>query len=463
MRRILEQRSLGRSAERERELLREEGDAGRPTITIDGRSYTVEHTANDVGRALYLSLQNRQWDAAQRFLDEYLTLQDRDPMLVHYAQGVLARVHGRYREAEREIRSLLALKPDFLLGRLELARILFEDQQDRGADALFAGIQASIDADDPRTDGVLRTIDSFRQALAARRAWSGSFALGPAWSDNVNRTSASNTCLLELDDTCFYVRRTPAAIVSPGIDFDASLNKRLPLRGHHGLYLRGLLFGQSWRDNGVYNELNALVQAGYSFRSGRHQIALAPSFDYGALGNSALFGAWGVHAEWSWMPSARSLLKLEADWKDQRYRHPVYADNFDGPLRSAYLTYFRSLGQRWTVFGGVDVVDNATPFEVNDHLQKGARLGATLQWPEGVSSTLFASYRRRGHGAYSPVFETRRKDDEQSYTLVVKLSRWRFVGLTPLLTLRHNRIRSSVDWLYSYDKGLVSLKLERTF
>ncbi len=462
-RRILDQRNGQQSVERERELLKGELDGARPTITVDGQTHVVEHTVSDVGRALYLSLQNKQWAAAAHFLHEYLTLPDRDPMLVHYAQGMLARLQGHYAEAEREFRVLLESQPDFLLGRLELARTLFEDQQDREAAELFEAIDGSIDATDPRTEGVRKTITVFRQALRNRSAWSGSFSFGPIWSDNVNRTSASHTCLFYYEGMCFYDRKTPDAISAAGIDYDASLDKYFPLGGHHGLYLRSLLFGESYRDNSAYDELTSTTQAGYSFRSGRNNFALAPSFDYYALGDSALYGAWGLHGEWSHTLSQASLLKVEGDWKDMRYRNVAYASNYDGVSRSIFATYFHGLGARWTLFGGADYLDSNAPIEANAYRQTGVRLGASLQWPDGFNSTLFASYRHRDYGAYSALLDALRKDNEQNYILVIKAARLAFAGFTPLLTLRRNSVKSSVDWLYSYDKDVASLKLEHAF
>ncbi len=459
-RRLLEQRDQGQALERERALVQEPATGERPSIVVDGMSYVVAPTANDVGRALYLSLQNKQWPAVQRFLAEYLTLPERDPLLVHYAQGAVARNRGRYGDAEREYRALLTLQPDFLPGRLELARVLFEDQQDREAEQAFAAIAASIDAGDPRTEGVRNTIAGFRQALANRRDWNGTFALGPAWSDNVNRTSASSICLLPLEGRCYFSRSTPTAIVAFGADYDASAERRLPLRGHHGLYLRTLLFGQSYRDNGAYNELTALTQAGYSYRSGRHSLALAPSFDYYALGNQALYGAWGVHAEWSWSLSPRSLVKLEGDWKDMRYRRRAYAANYDAIVRGASATYFRSLDARWTVFAGVDASDTAAVQDTEAYLQRGVRLGGSRQWPGGIDATVFASYRLRDYGAYSAVLRARRHDAERTYTLVLRAPRLAVGGFVPLLTLRHNRVRSNVDWLYGYERNTINLKLE---
>lgn len=463
-RRILDQRLQRQAIEQEQNLLKDELARDRPTITIDSQTYTVEHNANDVGRALYLSLQNKQWTAAAHFLAEYLTLPDRDPMLVHYAQGVLSRVRGRYHHAEREFRALLRLQSDFLPGRLELARVLFEDQQDLEAAELFAAIADALDESDPKTAGVRQTVDTFRQALADRRAWTGTFALGPGWSDNVNRTSASRTCLWADDQGhCFIERNLPDAIVATDYEYEGSLAKRLPVHGSHGIYLRSLVFGQSYRDYSDYNELTSVTQVGYSYRSARHSIALAPSFDHYALGNSTLYGAWGVHGEWSYTLSSRSMLKLEGDWKDLRYQREDYALGYDGPSSSADLTYYRSLSPRWTVFGGVDVVESDTPYEVSSYLQMGVRGGASLQWTDGFTGTLFVSYRHRDYAAYSALLEAQRRDDEQNYTVILNAQRWKFFGMTPGFTLRHNRVKSNIDWLYTYDKNAIGLKLERQF
>lgn len=463
-RRLLDQRIDQRAQARERELLKDELDADRPALTIDGQRYTIGHNIDDVGRALYLALQRRQWDLAAHFLAEYLTLPDRDPLLVHYAQGGLARMHGDHADAAREYRALLALQPDFMPAQLELARTLFEDQQDREAGALFARIDATIDATDPKTEGVRATIRSFHQALAQRGRWTGSLAAGPTWTDNANRTSASRVCLLLLlSGDCLIERRLPDAVNATGVDYDASLNRRHALRGHHGLYLRALAFGQAYQGNSAYNELNSTVQAGYSYRSARHTVALAPSFDYYALGNSALFGAPGMHGEWSWTPGRNAMLKLEADWKDQRYRRQDYAANLNGVQRSLSATYFRSLGERWMVFAGLDTLDSNTRERSNSYRSNGARIGAAVQWPQGFSHTLFASYRRRSHDLYNPLLGVRRNDDERNYTLVIKANRFALAGFTPVLTLRHNIVSSNVDWLYSYDRSTASLKLERSF
>ncbi|MDH1272202.1 surface lipoprotein assembly modifier [Stenotrophomonas sp. GD03937] len=461
LRRVLEQGSELRHQQQDQQRL-QQAESQRPTITVDGQTVRVERTIDDLGQALYLSLQHQQWQAAAAFLSEYIELPGHDPLLRHYAQGALARVAGDHRGAAREYEALLEAQPDFLPARLELARVYAEDQRDREAAALFAAIAAGIDSDDPATAGVRARVDGYLAALQARQRWKGAVAAGPAWSDNINRSSASRTCLFGVGDNCIIERTLPKAQHAVGLDYDASLERRWALAGHHGLYVRGLAFGQAWRGHSAYNELNTSVQAGYSWRSARHTVLLAPSYDYQALGNHALQGGSGMHGEWQYALDARSLLKLEADWKRQRYRQPGLADNYDGELAALYATWFSALNPRWTVFAGVDLTDSHAADDANGYRQRGVRLGAARQW-SGTTATVFVSLRQRDYDAWSSLLEARRQDDEQNLIAIVRSERLGVAGLVPSLSLRYARIDSNVGWLYSHDRSLFSLKWERAF
>ncbi len=463
-RRMLEMNVQRQAADRERDLLQSETTApAGSTITIDGQTWQVEHSSPAVGQALYLSLQSQQWPEAQRFLNDYLTFADRDPLLVHYAQGLLARKRGDFSQSVAEFTALLNRQPGFLPARLELARTLFEDGQEREAENTFTETLESIDASDPKTVGVRKSIGLFRDALEQRQAWTGAFAFGPEWTDNVNRTSASQTCLLSISGQCYYERTLPKAISTTGISFDASVQRRIPIWQHHGLYIRSQLFGTQYRTHGDYNETTFSTQAGYSYRKGRHQIAVAPTFEYYDLGNDAFYGAWGAHAEWSYLAGSASLLKIESDYKAMRFRQQLYAQNFDGGQTSTYTTFYREVGAGVTLFGGIDFVDSTAEDKVNAYQQKGVRLGASVELPAGFQATVFSAYRQRDYGMYSPLLEMRRRDKEQNYTLVLKAVDWKVAGFVPLLTVRHNKVKSNVDWLYSYDRNDVSLKLEYAF
>jgi len=436
----------------------------RPTFSINGKTYPIGHNIHDLGRALYLSLQQQRWNLAAGFLSEYLTLPGYDPALVHYAQGKLARAYGKYHEAVAEFRQLLALQPGFLVARLELARTLFEDYQLREADALFAGIAASVEQETPEARGMHKTIAAYRAALARRQEWTGSMALGVAWGDNINRTSASQMCLLMLPNgVCVIDRKLPDAIVANGYAFAANAQKYLPVSGHHGVYLHALGFGQGWRNHHLYNEFNAHLEAGYRYRNGRQTVMLAPAFYYYVLGNSALYAGLGIRGQWDWLLSPRAMWQLDADWKRMDYQQPAYAVQHDGIQRSAAVTYIKRLNHGLSVFAGLNMAEHAAVQAVNTWTVRGLRAGLSWQWPAGISQLLSVSARQRRYGAHNALLGARREDHERGVTLSLTLNRWARAGFVPVVTLRHDRVNSNVDWLYRYRRKILSLKMQRGF
>lgn len=432
----------------------------RPMLLIDGQLHSVGRTASALGQALYLSLQQHAWPAAQAFLDEYLTLADRDPLLVHYAQGLLARSRGKFDQAEAHLRALLSLQSDFLPARLALARVYFETAQVIESKAMFLAVLADLDTADTKTEGVRKTINAFLEAIDQRKAWSGAASLGVSGSDNVNRSSASRVCLMPGEQGVCYLERTlPSRIKATGSTFDATVQKRLPLKGHHGISLRMLANGVHYRDASRYNEASVSAQAGYSYHDVRSQFTLAPVFQYREWGQHALYGAWGLQAEWRYRPTAPSLLKLEADYQRQRYRDQSYARHFNGAERSLRMSYFRDVGSGWTLFGGLDAESSGAQTRVHAYRQQGVRLGTSLT-SRGYTASVHASYKHRRYDAYNPLLKARRQDYQQSYTATLTATRWETGGFVPSFTVRHHKANSNVAWLHAYQRNEISLRFE---
>lgn len=86
---------------------------------------------DELGRAVYLSIERQQWPQARHYFGRYTALAGHDPMLTAYANGGLARADGDLDRAERYYRELLAIQPDFLPGRMELARVQLENRKAR--------------------------------------------------------------------------------------------------------------------------------------------------------------------------------------------------------------------------------------------------------------------------------------------------------------------------------------------
>ncbi|MFN3883036.1 MAG: surface lipoprotein assembly modifier [Nitrincola lacisaponensis] len=459
------QQSLDLQAETlERRLLADEDyqPAGQPQLIIEGRAYPVGDNVDDLGRALYVALQQRQWSAVVYFLQRYAALDDADPMLLAFAQGSLARVQGDLRGAEAFFRQLLLLQPGFLPGQLELARVLFENHKNPEAYQSFEQIAAQLDPLDERQSGVRRTVQNFLQALDQRHAWQGSVAFGPIWNDNLNQSSGSRTCLLELNGQCYYERKVPDALSATGVDYEFSLNRQFSLSGHHGMYVRALWYGQSYDETREYNESTLNLQSGYRYQDQRHQFRLAPVVELTAQGDKLLHDAWGVHAEWMYHLNPRRVFKLEGSSRQLRYQDDRF-DRYNGPSHAVYATVWQVLPNNWTAFAGLDWQYRDAEDETLAYQQPGLRLGMAGALNQHLHTTLLLSHRERRHQAFSAVLGERRSDDEQSVTLILRAPTLQVAGFEPVLTLRHRKIRSNVDWLYSHDRNQVSLKLERRF
>ncbi|CAM2871890.1 Protein of unknown function [Pseudomonas gessardii] len=455
-----------RANQQERELLKDElpSDGAPPLLNIDGQTYSVGNNLDELGRAVYLSIERQQWPQARDYLRRYTALPGHDPMLTAYAKGGLARADGDLEQAESQYRQLLALQADFLPGRLELARVLFENRKDGESNSVFQQISSSLSPADAQAMGVGKTVDSFIQALDHREDWQGSLAIGPTWGYNLNQSPESEVTYRYVtpDETIYVKRSLPKAVSAHGADYEATLNKRVAISGHHGVFMRSLLYGQAYEKQSKYNEGTLINNAGYSYHDAKNQYALGPSFEFNTIGDNAMYSAWGLRGEWTHTLSATRMFKLEGEYKDMAYKHEINS-NLDGGISSVYATLWQALPQRWTLFGGVDLSDRNTQDRTAAYLQKGVRLGVAKDFEVGVSAVLFASYRKRQYDAYSAIVDDRRNEKEQGYTFILRAPRLAVLDAVPSLTVKYNKVVSNVDWLYSYDKNSISLKLEKQF
>jgi tetratricopeptide (TPR) repeat protein len=360
----LDQQLERQRTERQERSLKDAREIEPPSsLVIDGQTYSVDNNANDIGRALYITVSRRQWPEARRFLSAYELLPDRDPMMVSYAKGGLARADGDLADAERHYRDVLAVQADFLLGQLELARVLFENRKDREAREAFERIRTQIVPEGDKASGVIVTVDAFLNALRQRRGWHGSLAIGPIYSTNLNQSSESYTCLLAADDgTCLFDRKVPDAIKGTGINIEGTLERNIPLSGHHGIRGRAILFGEIYPDHHDYSQGTLITRLGYQYQTGRNTMSLSPSVDLGTLGSSVLYEAWGANAEWQHTASNDLLLRLEANYRDFRYRIPGYTSQ-TGPLVDLSLTTWYVPSSGWTLFGGPDLASKDTQIQ----------------------------------------------------------------------------------------------------
>lgn len=84
------------------------------------------------------------------------------PVIVYFAQGILAKSKSDYQQAEHYFKTMLEHDIDFTRGRLELARILFENHKNEEAKQHFQAIYPQL----PKQ--IQAVIDIYLQAIEQR-------------------------------------------------------------------------------------------------------------------------------------------------------------------------------------------------------------------------------------------------------------------------------------------------------
>ncbi|AWK43159.1 DUF560 domain-containing protein [Photorhabdus laumondii subsp. laumondii] len=433
-------------------------------IVLNGQTFSVENNVNDIGQALYLAINHQQVQDVERFLSMYQKLPGHDTQLVHFAQANLARLQGDLVAAEQHYQAILQQQPDFTRAKLELARVYYENQKNREASLLFNEISAvSRDNENKLPPAVIKNITNYQEAINLRNSWRGSFSVGYIFNDNTNMSSDKPpVCTLYRENgECAVERKLPMAKKANGISYDATLRKIYPLSGHHGVFLRSMTYGESYRHHSEENENTTSAYFGYSYKAQKNDFLMGPVVEFNSVGNHSRYRTTGIKSEWMNILSENLVLNLEGEYKQFRY-HKLYNHN-DGNMASVYATLSYYLTDQTITFAGGDWVNKTSVEKADDYQQKGVRAGISTQLYPGINAVVFTVLRQRQFGDYSVPLNARRKDNEQFYAAIVSMPKFEVFGLTPVITYRFRKNNSNVDWLYSYNKNEVLVKFEKYF
>lgn len=376
----------------------------------------------------------------------------------------MARLQGDLVAAEQHYQAILQQQPDFTRAKLELARVYYENQKNREASLLFNEISAvSRDNENKLPPAVIKNITNYQEAINLRNSWRGSFSVGYIFNDNTNMSSDKPpVCTLYRENgECAVERNLPMAKKANGISYDATLRKIYPLSGHHGVFLRSMTYGESYRHHSEENENTTSAYFGYSYKAQKNDFLMGPVVEFNSVGNHSRYRTTGIKSEWMNILSENLVLNLEGEYKQFRY-HKLYNHN-DGNMASVYATLSYYLTDKTITFAGGDWVNKTSVEKADDYQQKGVRAGISTQLYPGINAVVFTVLRQRQFGDYSVPLNARRKDNEQFYAAIVSMPKFEVFGLTPVITYRFRKNSSNVDWLYSYNKNEVLVKFEKYF
>lgn len=433
-------------------------DAGHfQTGIADTGPYRAE-AQPDKGEALFIAVNKNDWPSVRTLLAEYRRQPQHDADIALFAQAALARGEGNLKQSRQNYETLLQRQPDFIRGRLDLARVLFEDQLNREAEAEFAKIPAG-----QLPEAVQANVAQFQSALADRKNWHGSLSLGSMRNSNVGEGSGQSECWdFYLGDEYWQeCQEGPPADPAFGINYEAAATHRLQISGHHGLASRILAYGKIYRDHQEANEHTLSLSSGYQFANARRSLTLAPLWEWSAEGKHAQYRAYGLRTEWHETRSRWSW-NTETEWKRAVYFSDDMQHN-NHRLVSLFNTLAYSPDSHTAFFGGLDWQQRHSDEPSESYRQPTLRIGAAKQLGKGFDASLHALFRHRSFKQANESLGNRRRENEQIYSLSIGAERWQIAGIKPVFSFKHRRVDSNIPLLYSFRQNEAGISLTKSF
>lgn len=414
-------------------------------------------------QALYTAVQQGEWEKARRLLSAYEKEPQADQNLLRYAKAKLAWNDGEYTSSIKGLQKLVEDNPRFMLGRLELGKALFLDYQNQEAIQQFQTAKSFIDPQNPQQQGVLQTIQLFEQALQRRDAWTGMFSIGYTHGSNLNQSPHKKECqTFTFGEVSFEsCRQTPPPIAASGWHYEANIQRRFSLTGHHGVSLNALAFGDSYPHAQAYSQHYAGADIAYSYKNVKHEWRIGPKVERVWQGGKIDHSAYGGEASWQYDITPRTTTFISASQLYQQYQESPIAERYNGLRTRFNVMLWQSLSDTWTLAAGVSTVRQAAKDSVLAYRENTAQLGVFKRFGEVAHLMVQGFLSKRKYDKFDSLLEKRRQDTRLRLIASLKLPKLQVMGFYPSIVWEYEHNKSNVDWLYSYNNRQIGLRLER--
>lgn len=409
----------------------------------------------DRARAL---LQRKDAAAAYKLLLPLESQRAGDPEY-DYLLGIAALDAGDPERAIFALERVLAVQPDNLQARAEIARAYMATGEREAAKREFRAVRGrQVPAE------VRATIDGFLSAIAAaeRTQVTRYLELTFGYDTNVNSATANSTIAIPRIAPNFQLspslqeQEDRFLSAAGGVNFTRRLDLSWALVGGFGGVVRQNL------SKGAFNTDTVDGSLGLRFTRGLEAVTVGLQGQYFAVDADTYRTTGGGIAQWQHSFDERSQATVFGQYAALRYdTQPVrnadrsvvgaaYAHAFSGELAPAIFL---------SVYGGEEKeVDEAFPHL--GHEPMGARIGGQFRLGGGWSVFGSLSYERREYNGTDPLFLVVREDEQTDVSMGLSYL-WR-PGTTLRLELAHTDNSSNIV-LNDYDRTVASLSARLNF
>ncbi|AOA57760.1 surface lipoprotein assembly modifier [Acinetobacter larvae] len=432
-------------------------------LTINGQSFAVQDNDADLTRAIFISINRQQWADLERFLLRYRQLQPHAEVVVLFAEGALARAKQDLGLAEQKFKAMLAIDDEFSRGKLELARVLFENKKNKQAEQMFREVYVDMPAD------IQKSIQLYLEAIQLKDRWRSKVSLGLTYNSNINQKAAGhNECFSVITDQngnqyC-WTRRSEEAVSDWGWNFNLNHNKNFEFKDQQSVFIKSLWYGTLYENERDYNNQTFNLNTGYRFADARHDFAVGPLFEKYIWGGKTLYNGYGARLEYSYVANAKNLLNLQIDVQDNHFNKDALAQYYDGQQYSAYLTWNHSIQQSLIGFANLSYIKKDVNDKANSFDQWGGRVGLYKMFQNNSALSILAMYRHSNYQqANNWIGPQASRNKEQIYFLNYDMPQYTYKGIYPSLSYKYSHLDSNNKWFYDYSAHEVIFKLQKNF
>lgn len=406
--------------------------------------------------AVLEAVNRRDWFGADRLLRQYALVPQHDPALFAFVDASRLAAQGDYGAAIARYREALRTNPQFTRGQLDLARVLYADNQLRDAREAFEQLRAR-----PLPPEIQGHIHDYLQALAQRSRLRISMTVSASLEDNVNNVSTIvDPCALLFYGICLE-NEAGKEIGATGLYAEATFDKLWPLAGRHALMLRSINYGNSYRHAHAYDNLASTTYLGYQYSSGGNQLQLLPLFEFNREGGQKIYHAWGLRAGIQRQLSPGVQLEASYEYKARQFARGL--ENLQGDTQSLMLFGSYALRSDLLLYSSLSWRFSDAHLPIFIYREKQARLGMYKSFAGQVTANVSYAYRHKHAEEANRVFGKRQRDREGSIYINLALPGHQWQGLTPSLTYEYRHNRSTIAHSYSYEKNRVTLGFNKLF
>ncbi|OOF71023.1 surface lipoprotein assembly modifier [Rodentibacter caecimuris] len=407
-------------------------------------------------------------ETVEFLLPLYQQQEDADSFLLTWSNAVVNKFTGNLNQSISDYRRLIAIQPESLPIRLQLAIALYENQDNTAALDQFEKLRS-----ESLSPPFARLISQYQHYLQQRDQWDIYGYVSYLYDPNVNNAPKQGK-------TYKNWRPTQTAEKANGTGYGLTLKKRWSLPKGFFSHTNFDLNGKYYWDNKKYNEIQSRLDVGFGYRSGAIEIELSPFVEqfwyaYGDSENASnkgtlhrYFHSLGVNQQFSYWITPNWQWQTKIEFTQYYYTQRKNLNGKSIDLLSQFL-YRPNINQYWLV--GANYYRKQAQVSYNSFTREAILAAWGQEWLGGISSRLQISYaNRRYHGAildkknsFLPEFYfVPQKNKEYSLSLSLWHRAVHFWGITPRIIWSYQKTDSNNSFS-NYDKNRIYFDFTKTF